>query len=154
MSATEVGILKLLKPTASRTGTALVLKFLETNRVEESTNTTYGAILKNLTDVATYASAILVPKSYIYTQVQTSATNSSKSFGYYVSGATTLVQDAHRARLEVFVYGFANDLFPSSYNSSFDPVLDAVSYIGNSFQIDGFLTDFPTTTAEAISEFL
>lgn len=152
LSATEVGILKLLQPTATRTRTYLVFKFLEKNTVEESTNTTYGTILNNLADIATYADGILVPKSYIFAERQTSATNSAE-FGYYVDGASTLVQDAHRAHLEIFVYEFANDDFPSSYNYSFDPVLDALSYIGDSFQIDGFLTDFPTTASEAISEF-
>jgi glycerophosphoryl diester phosphodiesterase len=153
LSATEVGILKLLLPTASNSSTNLVLKFLEKTTVEESTNTTYGAILTNLADIALYADGILVPKDYIYTPRVTAATNGSE-YGYYVDGASTLVQDAHKAGLEVFVYDFANDAFPSSYNYSFDPVLDALSYIGNSFQIDGYLSDFPTTAAEAISEFL
>jgi hypothetical protein len=55
LSATEVGILKLLLPTASNSSTNLVLKFLEKTTVEESTNTTYGAILTNLADIALYA---------------------------------------------------------------------------------------------------
>ncbi|KAG0561173.1 hypothetical protein KC19_9G042500 [Ceratodon purpureus] len=150
VSATEVGILKLLQLTATRTQTYLVLKFLDKTAVEESTNTTYGAILSNLADVATYASGILVPKSYIYATRVTPATTGSE-FGYFVDGASTLVQEAHKANLEVFVYGFANDVFPSSYNYSFDPVFDSLSYIGNSFQIDGFLTDFPNTASEAIN---
>ena len=153
LSATEVGILKLLQPTATKAQTSLVLKFLDSNTVEESTNTTYGQILQNLTDIAVYASGILVPKNYIYNEYETSAINGSQ-YGYYVSPANTLVQDAHKANLQVFVYDFANDAFPSAYNYSFDSVLDALSYIGDSFQIDGFLTDFPTTSSEAISEFV
>lgn len=151
MSATEVGILKLLAPTASRTFTNLCLKISGVDVVEESTNTTYGQILANLTDIATYAQGILVPRELIYPRIYP---YNDSTYGYYTQPATTFVQDAHKAKLEVFVYDFANDNFPSSYNYSFDPVREVVSYIGDTFTVDGVLSDFPTTVAEAISEFL
>jgi len=151
MSATEVGILKLLAPTAVRTQTYLCLKILDVNAIEESTNTTYGQLLANLTDVATYAQAVMVPRELIYPRVSPYA---DSFYGYYTEAATTFVQQAHSAQLEVYVYDFANDNFPSSYNYSFDPVFEIVNYIGDTFTVDGVLSDFPTTAAEAISEFL
>lgn len=152
MSATEVGILKLLVPTASRSATRLVLKFLSTDLIEESTNSTYGQILTNLTDIATFAGGILVPKEFIYPTVPLS-NGSVSGYGYYSGNPTTLVQDAHNANLEVFVYGFANDIYPSSYNNSFDPVLESLNYVGDSFTVDGIVSDFPSTVAEAICEY-
>uniref|UniRef100_A0A7I4D1P1 glycerophosphodiester phosphodiesterase n=1 Tax=Physcomitrium patens TaxID=3218 RepID=A0A7I4D1P1_PHYPA len=149
LSATEVGILKLLVPTASRSATRLVLKFLSTDLIEESTNSTYGQILTNLTDIATFAGGILVPKEFIYPTVPLS-NGSVSGYGYYSGNPTTLVQDAHNANLEVFVYGFANDIYPSSYNNSFDPVLESLNYVGDSFTVDGIVSDFPSTVAEAI----
>lgn len=151
MSATEVGILKLLAPTAFRTQTNLCFKVLGVDIVEESTNTTYGQILSNLTDIATYAQGLLVPRELIYPSVHP---YNDTSFGYYTEAATDFVERAHAANLEVYVYDFANDNFPSSYNYSFDPVLEVVNYIGDTFQVDGVLSDFPTTAAEAISELL
>lgn len=151
MSATEVGILKLLAPTAARTRTYLCLKVRGMDDIEESTNTTYGAILANLTDIATYAQGILVPRDLVYPRIN--AYNDS-TLGYYTGPATNFVQQAHGANLEVYVYGFSNDNFPSSYNYSFDPVLEVENYVGKTFQVDGVLTDFPTTASEAISKFI
>lgn len=151
MSATEVGILKLLAPTAVRTRTYLCLKVGGMDDIEESTNATYGTILSNLTDIATYAQGILVPRELVYPRIN--AYNDS-TLGYYTGPASNFVQQAHSANLEVYVYGFANDNFPSSYNYSFDPVLEVVNYVGNTFQVDGVLTDFPTTASEAINCYL
>lgn len=68
----------------------------------------------------------------------------------YLRPATSLVQDAHAAKLSVFVYDFANDNYPSSYNYSYDSVREYLGYLGDNFTVDGFVTDFPTTAAEAI----
>ena len=143
LSATEVNILRLLAPTAAKTQTALIFKVLGLDMVEESTNATYGHIMSNLTYIATFAHGILVPKELVY-----SVDNSTE----YLRPATTLVQDAHAANLTVFVYGFANDNYPSSYNYSYDSVREYLGYMGDNFTVDGFLTDFPTTAAEAIRE--
>lgn len=109
--------------------------------VEESTNVTYGQIMSNLTYIASFAQGILVPKELVY-----SVDPSTE----YLKPATTLVQDAHAANLSVFVYGFANDNYPSSYNYSYDSVREYLGYMGDNFTVDGFVTDFPTTAAEAI----
>lgn len=151
MSATEVGILKLLAPTAARTNTYLCLKISGLDTIEESTNTTYKQILSNLTDVATYAQGLMVPRDFIYPRVNP---YNDSIHGYYTLAATAFVQEAHSANLEVYVYDFANDNFPSSYNYSFDPVLEVVNYIGDTFTVDGVLSDFPTTAAEAINCYL
>ncbi|KAG0480761.1 hypothetical protein HPP92_011619 [Vanilla planifolia] len=67
--------------------------------------------------------------------------------------ATTLVANAHGLGLEVYVYGFANDM-PGSYNYSYDPVSEYLQFIDNSkFSVDGVLTDFPSTASEAIACF-
>jgi glycerophosphoryl diester phosphodiesterase len=141
LSATEVNILRLLAPTAAETNTQLIFKVLDSSMVEESTNETYGHILSNLTYIATFASGILVNKDLVY---------SVDPATEYLRPATSLVQDAHAANLTVFVYDFANDNYPSSYNYSYDSVREYLGYLGDNFTVDGFLTDFPTTAAEAI----
>lgn len=144
LSATEVGILRLLRNTAAKSKTSLIFKVLQSDLVEESTNTTYGELLQNLTNIATFATGILIRKELIFP-----VDNNTN----YVQSPTNLVQAAHKANLEVFVYRFANDDYPSSFNYSYDPVREYVDYIGNTFNVDGFLTDFPTSASEAISKF-
>jgi glycerophosphoryl diester phosphodiesterase len=144
LSATEVGILKLIGPTAKKSGTTLILKILQPTDVEQSTNTTYGTLLQNLTDIRTYASGILVPKTLIWPIDNTTL---------YLQAHTSLVQDAHKAQLSVYAYDFANDQYPNSYNYSFDPIAEYLAYVGQpDFSVDGVLTDFPSTASEAISK--
>jgi glycerophosphoryl diester phosphodiesterase len=144
LSATEVGILKLIGPTAKTSGTTLILKILQPTDVEQSTNTTYGTLLQNLTDIRTYASGILVPKTLIWPIDNTTL---------YLQVHTSLVQDAHKAQLSVYAYDFANDQYPNSYNYSFDPIAEYLAYVGQpDFSVDGVLTDFPSTASEAISK--
>lgn len=143
LSATEVGILKLIGPTAKTSGTTLILKILQPTDVEQSTNTTYGTLLQNLTDIRTYASGILVPKTLIWPIDNTTL---------YLQVHTSLVQDAHKAQLSVYAYDFANDQYPNSYNYSFDPIAEYLAYVGQpDFSVDGVLTDFPSTASEAIN---
>ncbi|KAL6845779.1 hypothetical protein ACP4OV_024354 [Aristida adscensionis] len=123
--------------------TKLVFRFLDEATLEPSTNQTYGSMLKNLTVVKTFASGILVPKHYIW----------PVSPDNYLQPYTSVVNDAHKAGLEVYAADFANDFIPS-YNYSYDPVAEYLSYIDNgAFSVDGVLTDFPVTPSEAIGCF-
>ena len=122
--------------------TKLVFCFLDESTLEPSMNKTYGSILKNLTFIKTFASGILVPKSYIW---PTSSDN-------YLQPHTSVVDDAHKAGLEVYAADFAND-FMLSYNHSYDPLAEYLSFIDNGvFSVDGVLSDFPVTPSEAIGE--
>jgi hypothetical protein len=143
LSATEVGILRLIGPTARRSRTSLILKVLDPDTVEQSTNTTYGTLLQNLMEIRTYASGILVPKNLIW------PINDKTQ---YLQAHTNLVEDAHKAKLSVYAYDFANDQYPNSFNYSFDPIAEYLAYVGQAdFSVDGVLTDFPSTASEAIS---
>ncbi|RLM73435.1 glycerophosphodiester phosphodiesterase GDPDL3-like [Panicum miliaceum] len=123
--------------------TKLVFRFLDESTLEPSMNKTYGSILKNLTFVKKFASGILVPKSYIW---PTSSDN-------YLQPYTSVVDDAHKAGLEIYAADFAND-FMLSYNHSYDPLAEYLSFIDNgAFSVDGLLSDFPVTPSEAIGCF-
>lgn len=122
--------------------TKLVFRFLDESTLEPSTNQTYGSMLKNLTFVKTFASGILVPKSYIW----------PNSPDNYLLPYTSVVSDAHKAGLEIYAADFAND-FLFSYNHSYDPLAEYLTFIDNdAFSVDGVLTDFPVTASEAIGE--
>ncbi|KAK4278375.1 hypothetical protein QN277_016230 [Acacia crassicarpa] len=111
--------------------------------IEPTTNQTYGTIQKNLTFIKTFASGIMVPKSYIWPADPSS----------YLQPHTTLVSDAHEAGLEVFASDFTNDL-PVSYNYSYDPLAEYLQFIDNGdFSVDGVLSDFPITPSEAVGCF-
>ena len=100
-------------------------------------------MLKNLTFVKTFASGILVPKNYIWPVTPDN----------YLLSYTSVVDDAHKAGLEVYAAGFAND-FAISYNYSYDPLTEYLSFIDNgAFSVDGVLSDFPITPSEAVGEF-
>ncbi|OEL36528.1 Glycerophosphodiester phosphodiesterase GDPDL3 [Dichanthelium oligosanthes] len=123
--------------------TKLVFRFHDESTLEPSMNKPYGSMLKNLTFVKTFASGILVPKSYIW---PTSPDN-------YLQPHTSVVDDAHKAGLEIYAADFAND-FMLSYNHSYDPVAEYLSFIDNGvFSVDGVLSDFPITPSEAIGCF-
>ncbi|CAD6263397.1 unnamed protein product [Miscanthus lutarioriparius] len=123
--------------------TKLVFRFLDESTLEPSTNQTYGSMLKNLTFVKTFASGILVPKSYIW----------PNSPDNYLQPYTSVVDDAHKVGLEIYAADFAND-FLLSYNHSYDPLAEYLSFIDNDvFSVDGVLTDFPVTASEAIGCF-
>lgn len=144
ISSPEIGFLKAMQGKVNKARTKLVFRFLGANDVEPSTNQTYGSILKDLQLVKAFASGILVPKDYIW------PVNTDK----YLGAPSTLVADAHKLGLEVYASGFAND-FPASYNYSYDPTSEYLQFIDNSqFAVDGFLTDFPPTAAESVSEYL
>jgi glycerophosphoryl diester phosphodiesterase len=140
ISSPELSFLKSLLGRVSKK-TKLVFRFLDEGIVEPSTNQTYGAILKNLTSIKTFASGILVPKKYI----------SPVTADNYLIPPTSVVDDAHKAGLEIYASDFVND-FALSYNYSFDPLAEYLGYIDGAFCVDGVLTDFPITAHSAIGE--
>ncbi|WVZ86066.1 hypothetical protein U9M48_032907 [Paspalum notatum var. saurae] len=142
ISSPEVSFLTSITARVSKK-TKLVFRFLDEGTLEPSTNQTYGSLLKNLTSVKTFASGILVPKSYIW----------PNSPDNYLQPHTSVVEDAHKAGLEIYAADFAND-FTISYNHSYDPLAEYLSFIDNGvFSVDGVLTDFPVTASEAIGCF-
>ncbi|KAL5211372.1 hypothetical protein ABZP36_022219 [Zizania latifolia] len=142
ISSPEVNFLNSLLGRVSKK-TKLVFRFLDEHTVEPSTNQTYGSMLKNLTFIKTFASGVLVPKQYILPVTQDN----------YLQPHTSVVDDAHKAGLEVYAADFAND-FLLSYNYSYDPLMEYLSFIDNgAFSVDGVLTDFPITPSAAIGCF-
>ncbi|KAH7546818.1 hypothetical protein FEM48_Zijuj01G0241400 [Ziziphus jujuba var. spinosa] len=138
ISSPEVGFLRSIKGRISPK-TKLVFRFLTQDEIEPSTNQTYGSLLKNLTFIKTFASGILVPKFYIWPEVN-----------LYLEPQTSLVSDAHKEKLEVFASEFMND-YPLSYNYSYDPIAEYLNFIETGgFSVDGVLSDFPITPSEAI----
>nr|XP_048333367.1 glycerophosphodiester phosphodiesterase GDPDL3-like isoform X2 [Ziziphus jujuba var. spinosa] len=141
ISSPEVGFLRSIKGRISPK-TKLVFRFLTQDEIEPSTNQTYGSLLKNLTFIKTFASGILVPKFYIWPEVN-----------LYLEPQTSLVSDAHKEKLEVFASEFMND-YPLSYNYSYDPIAEYLNFIETGgFSVDGVLSDFPITPSEAIDCF-
>ncbi|XP_020553824.1 glycerophosphodiester phosphodiesterase GDPDL3-like isoform X3 [Sesamum indicum] len=143
ISSPEVGFLRSIV-SRFRTGpTKLVFQFLGPDDVEPLTNQTYRLLMKNLTFIKTFATGIIVPKSYIW-PVDNSL---------YLHNYTSLVLDSHEAGLEVFASDFANDA-SLPYNYSYDPVVEYLSFIDNGqFSVDGVLSDFPITASATIDCF-
>ncbi|TVU29495.1 hypothetical protein EJB05_21061 [Eragrostis curvula] len=142
ISSPEVNFLTSISGRVSKK-TKLVFRFLDERSIEPSTNQTYGSMLKNLTFVKTFASGILVPKNYI----------SPVTPDNYLLPYTSVVNDAHKAGLEIYAAGFANDNI-LSYNYSYDPLTEVLSFVDNGvFAVDGVLSDFPITPSEAIGCF-
>jgi glycerophosphoryl diester phosphodiesterase len=143
ISSPEVNFFKKITGSFGRNGPTFVFQFLGKEDFEPTTNRTYGSILSNLTFVKTFASGILVPKSYIL----------PLDDEQYLVPHTSLVQDAHKAGLQVYVSGFANDV-DIAYNYSSDPVSEYLSFVDNGdFSVDGVLSDFPITASAAVDCF-
>lgn len=144
ISSPEIGFLKAVgvSKTFDRTKTKLVFRFLTPPEVEPTYKETYGALIKKLAMIKTFASGILVPKDYIWPVGKDG----------YLQPATTLVADAHREGLAVFASGFASDIF-SSYNYSYDPATEYLNFVDNSqFSVDGVVTEFPGSASNAIGK--
>ncbi|XP_022981394.1 glycerophosphodiester phosphodiesterase GDPDL3-like [Cucurbita maxima] len=143
ISSPEVGFLKSISSRIEPHKTKLILRALGPATIEVTTNQTYATLLRNLTFIKTFASGIIVPKTYI---------RPIDGDGY-LQPETSLVSDAHKAELEVFASEFYNDL-PLSYNYSYDPITEYLSYFDNGrFSVDGVLTDFPISPSAAIDCF-
>ncbi|KAF9666500.1 hypothetical protein SADUNF_Sadunf16G0235600 [Salix dunnii] len=144
LSSPEVNFLGSVVKRFNPNKTKLVFRFLDRDKIELSTNQTYDSLSKNFTFIKTFASGILIPKSYIW------PTDAS----YYLQPLpTSIVSDAHKAGLEVFVSEFYNDV-QLSYNYSYDPVAEYLNFVDNGdFSVDGVLSDFPITPSAAIGCF-
>ncbi|XP_021774315.1 glycerophosphodiester phosphodiesterase GDPDL7-like [Chenopodium quinoa] len=141
ISSPEIGFLKSIGAKVDKVRTKLVLRFLEPEAIEPTTNQSYGEIVKNLAAIKPFASGILVPKTYIW----------PVNKEMYLMPPSTLVTDAHKQGLEVYASGFANDS-PGSYNYSYDPTAEYLQFIDNGqFSVDGVLTDFAPTASEVIA---
>lgn len=143
LSSPEINFLRGISPRFQKSTTKLVFRFLREDIIEPSTNQTYGALLKNLTFIKTFASGILVPKQYIWPVTP----------NLYLQPYTSIVMDAHKAGLEIFAGVFANDAV-IAYNYSYSPLAEQLSFIDNGvFSVDGLVSDFPITPSEAIGDF-
>ncbi|CAH2077855.1 unnamed protein product, partial [Thlaspi arvense] len=143
ISSPELNFFRKIAGRFGRNGPSLVFRFLDKEEFEPTTNRTYGSILSNLTFVKTFASGILVPKSYVL----------PLDDDQYLLPPTSLVQDAHKAGLEVYVSGFANDV-DIAHDYSFDPVSEYLSFVDNgNFSVDGLLSDFPITASASLDCF-
>ncbi|CAL9134023.1 unnamed protein product [Musa textilis] len=143
LSSPELSFLSSIAADFSNSDTKLVFRFLGKDTAEPSTSQTYGSLLNNLTYIKTFASGILVPKSYIWPVTSDN----------YLLPYTSIVKDAHKLGLEIYAADFANDN-TFSYNYSYDPLAEYLSFVDNGvFSVDGVVTDFPITPSEAIGCF-
>ncbi|GKV38709.1 hypothetical protein SLEP1_g46593 [Rubroshorea leprosula] len=144
ISSPEVGFLRSIAARFAKNKTKLVFRFRQKVDIEPSTNQTYESLLKNLTFIKTFASGIIVPKSYIW----------PLDSNLYLQPSTSVVSDAHKAGLEVFASDFVNDDAQMSYNYSYDPLAEYLNFIDNGeFSVDGVISDFPITPSAAIDCF-
>ncbi|CAF2042818.1 unnamed protein product [Brassica napus] len=142
LSSPELKFFRDIGSRFGKTGPKFVFRFLEKDDVEVSTNQTYGSLMTNLTFIKTFASGVLVPKSYIWPVDK----------DQYLLPHTTFVQDAHKAGLQVYASGFAND-FDLAYNYSYDPLAEYLSFMDNgNFSVDGVVSDFPLTASSAVGK--
>lgn len=140
ISSPEVNFLKSIVARLKATPTKLVFRFLGKKDIEPSTNQTYDSLLKNLTFIKTFASGILVPKTYIW----------PVDPKLNLQPSTSVVIDAHKEGLKIYASDFANDV-PLAYDFSYDPVDEYLKFIDNdNFSVDGVLSDFPITPSAAI----
>lgn len=139
ISSPEIGFLKTMNgkiPQAIH-----VFQFLDKDAVEPTINQTYGSLAQDLSRIKLFASAILVPKTYIWPVGPDG----------YLQPHTSLVDDAHKLGIKVYASGFANDQL-GSYNYSYDPTAEYLQFIDNSvFSVDGVLTDFPSTASASVA---
>ncbi|KAK9131126.1 hypothetical protein Sjap_011613 [Stephania japonica] len=141
ISSPEIGFLKSLNWKLNKDRTTLIFQFLDGEEVEPTTKQKYSVIVKDLASIKSFASGIVVPKNYIW------PVNPNQ----YLEDHTSLVADAHKAGLEIYASGFANDM-PGSFNYSYDPTLEYLQFVDNpDFSVDGVLTDFPSTASEAVA---
>ncbi|XP_078437707.1 glycerophosphodiester phosphodiesterase GDPDL3-like [Wolffia australiana] len=143
VSSPEVSFLTSIQARVAQRSTHLVFRFMDSDVIEPSTNQSYGSLAKNMTFIRTFASGIIMPKSYIW-PVDSSL---------YLLPHTSIVSDAHKAGLQVFAADFAND-FLIAYNYSYDPISEYISFVDNgAFSVDGIVTDSPVTASSAIGCF-
>ncbi|CAL1358835.1 unnamed protein product [Linum trigynum] len=140
LSSPEIGFLKAISGRKVK-NLKLYFAFHDKDEVEPTTQKTYGSIASDLAALKPMVAGIVVPKEYIWPVDDSN---------YLVAKPTTLVTDAHKLGLEVYVSGFANDnVLP--YNYSYEPTAEYLNFISNGkFSVDGLITDFPPTATDAI----
>ena len=142
ISSPEIGFLKGLVGKVNPA--KLIFKIPGINEVEPTTKKTYVTLLSDINMIKTFASGIILPKDSIW----------PVDSGRLLLPATSSVSDFHKAGLEVYASGFANDDY-LSYNYSYDPTKEYLQFIDNSqFSVDGVITDFPATASESIGEIM
>ncbi|CAI0437389.1 unnamed protein product [Linum tenue] len=141
ISSPEVGFLRSISTRFNPRITKLFFRFNAPSDVEPSTNQTYDSLRSNLTFIRTFASGILVPKTYIWPLDERN----------YLQSSMPLVLDAHKAGLEVVATDFYNDGV-LSYNYSYNPIAEYLQFVDNGqFSVDGVLSDFPITPSAAFN---
>nr|XP_027071624.1 glycerophosphodiester phosphodiesterase GDPDL7-like [Coffea arabica] len=139
ISSPEIGFLKGLVGKVNPA--KLIFKIPDINEVEPTTKKTYVTLLSDINMIKTFASGIILPKESIW----------PVDSGRLLLPATSSVSDFHKAGVEVYASGFANDDY-LSYNYSYDPTKEYLQFIDNSqFSVDGVITDFPATASESIA---
>lgn len=140
VSSSDIGFLKSIAGKTPKM-TKVIFQLNDAIDLEPSTQRPYGAIVKDLLTIKSFASGIIVPKDFIW------PVKPDK----YLGLPTTLVADAHKLGLEVYASGFANDVF-SSYSYNYDPTAEYLQFLDSKDCVDGVVTDFPATATNAISE--
>ena len=138
VSSSDIGFLKSIAGKTPKM-TKVIFQLLNAIDDEPSTQRPYGAIVKDLLTIKSFASGIIVPKDFIW------PVKPDK----YLGLPTTLVADAHKLGLEVYASGFANDVF-SSYSYNYDPTAEYLQFLDSKDCVDGVVTDFPATATNAI----
>ncbi|KAK7388347.1 hypothetical protein VNO78_23162 [Psophocarpus tetragonolobus] len=141
VSSSDIGFLKSINGKSNK-ATKLIFELLNAKDVEPATRQAYESVVKDLASIKSFASGIMVPKEYIWPITPDK----------YLGLPTTLVADAHKLGLEVYVYGFANDFF-YSYSFNSDPTAEYLQFIDKGDSVDGVITDFPSTASNAIACF-
>jgi hypothetical protein len=99
---------------------------------------------KGLKEIATYAAGIGPWKRMIIpAKAMANENTTTKDSEQTTLPATTLIQDAHAARLQVHPYTFRNEKVFLAKNYEEKPELEYQEFIG--LGVDGFFTDFPGT---------
>lgn len=140
VSSSDIGFLRGISGKSNK-ATKVIFQLLNAMDIEPLTKQPYGALVKDLVNIKSFASGIMVPKEYIW------PVKPDK----YLGLPTTLVADAHKLGLEVYASGFANDYF-SSYNYNYDPTAEYLQFLDKD-TVDGVVTDFPATASNAIACF-
>ncbi|CAI0373993.1 unnamed protein product [Linum tenue] len=120
ISSPEVGFLRSISTRFNPRITKLFFQFNAPSDIEPSTTQTYDSLRSNLTFIRTFASGILVPKTYIWPLDERN----------YLHSSMPLVLDAHKAGLEVVATDFYNDDV-LSYNYSYDPIAEYLQFVDN-----------------------
>lgn len=94
-----------------------------------------GADNSSITEIKTFASAVVVSKSSVFTDN-----------AQYLTGMTNVVQMLQAFQLQVFVQIFRNEFVSQAWDFFSDATVEINSYV-MAAGIDGVVTEFPGTAA-------